>query len=146
MKPLDYGWGQCCFCGAGLGPRRRFYCSDDCRESYYRHFGWLWAVPWALERAHFKCQRCGISQDGLARLRPFCAGWDKYSLYAHHIDRLNGEPRQWNLKNIPSNLMVLCFDCHKAEHQPKPKDPTEPRRQHEVNPLQGTLPLGEGDA
>lgn len=65
------------------------------------------------------------------RLQPVCAdcgvgdarsqGRDGYrNLEVHHIDPLNGEDRNHNVKNRPENLVVLCHDCHVKRHHPEP--------------------------
>lgn len=53
-----------------------------------------------LERDEYKCQCCGISEDG------------KYNnkLIVHHID-INTK------NNSPSNLITLCGQCHSSLHK-----------------------------
>lgn len=56
----------------------------------------------ALQRERFRCQRCGRTQVELDELG------EGESLEVHHVD---GDPAH----NHPSNLRVLCPDCHKIE-------------------------------
>jgi len=65
-------------------------------QTYINSRQWKNKRAMALERAGYKCQRCGFSK------------WSK-KLEVHHLtyDRFGNE--------IPEDLMVLCEDCHKAE-------------------------------
>lgn len=99
------GSGKCWWCGDDFPDKRaRRYCSEQCADNYRRHFYWAWAVPWALERAGYKCQEC--SKRG--------------GLEVHHREPLSDEVRYCNIKNKPENLVVLCRQCHgKAHTTPK---------------------------
>lgn len=79
--------GGCRNCGTPPTGRKRYYCSDDCREEFERDHFWQTARSWALRRASvfridyqyvrpighqwataFRCARCGCwipSTEGL---------------------------------------------------------------------------------
>jgi len=91
------GSGRCWWCGGEFRDRRRRrYCGEECRLEYHRHFYWPDARDWALERANHKCSDC-----------------DEYATEVHHIIPLGGEPRLWNIKNRPENLVATCRKHHK---------------------------------
>ena len=62
-----------------------------------RSKGWKSVRYWALERADYKCQQCGLNEG--------------YGLHVHHLNysHLGHE--------FPEDVVVLCEACHKAEHQ-----------------------------
>lgn len=104
-------------CGRELTKRRRVYCSGECALLYWDLFFWNAAKCEAIERAHHKCQRCGVSERGLAKIY---SHWYQISiLEVHHIRPLNGRARTWNKLNIPSNLLALCHECHVLVHSQK---------------------------
>lgn len=113
MKVVCTGYenqGICAMCGGQLGKRRRIYCCEECANRYRDFFYWNRAKYEAIERAHHKCQRCGVSAKGLARIY---ARWYEISfLEVHHIIPLDGELRMWNKLNIGPNLLALCHECH----------------------------------
>lgn len=115
------GTGGCWWCGGEL-PKRRRYCCEACRDEYWRHFSWHEAVLWALERAGRVCHECG--KKDTAEDTYF---YTKYSdLVVHHIMPLEGEKRQFNAKNRPENLEVLCRRCHGHRHSGKPaREPSQ---------------------
>ena len=114
--------GLCAMCGGELPKRRRAYCSDGCADVYVSLFSWGSAYLDASKRVHHKCQACGVTRDGLFKVGLKELGYDDPSIYilyrfeVHHIIPLNGEDRTWHPLNIPSNLRVLCHDCHVYEH------------------------------
>lgn len=142
------GGGYCWWCGGEFPDRRpRRYCSEACRDQYYQHFRWPDASRWALERAHHKCQRCGMSLKGLISLSRISyfrrlSYPDIYRLEAHHLDPLAGAPRIWSIKNMPSNLQVLCVECHhEVEAQKRHKEAND-RKQNQIKQTsQLALPL-----
>lgn len=104
-------------CGGKLGKRRRVYCCDECADRYRNLFFWPWASMEAFRRANRKCQRCGITDRGLSKL--YALWWpEKAGLQVHHIIPVRGEDRTWHRLNIPSNLLVVCHDCHVLLHTP----------------------------
>jgi len=94
------------------------FCSRECKDAYQkllvgdkspkwkgglqpRYWGKFWRVIrlWALERAGYKCQRCGIPNSGVRRLIvhhkvPYAKASDVIEACA------------------PENLEVLCEKCH----------------------------------
>ena len=99
--------GHCFWCGATVTRGRR-YCCKEHQEKYHMYFFWPDARAWALQRAGGHCQSCG----------------QKRSLVVHHIEPLNGAPRNWNALNRPSNLIALCRICHGKAHS-KPEAPED---------------------
>lgn len=127
MKVVCTGYenqGICSMCEGQLGERRRAYCSEECAECYAHLFSWGEAQRDALKQAHRRCQVCGISGNGLFKVGVKLLGWDDNSVYVlyrlevHHIIPLNGEDRTWHRLNVPSNLLVVCHDCHVLLHTP----------------------------
>lgn len=107
LKLTEYAeqGGICWWCGGELPPRRRRYCCNDCANEYWRHFNWWDASAWAREREKC-CRDCGSPP-------PLPAWLDGiHSLDVHHIIPLNGQRRDWNILNLPENLVVLCRSCH----------------------------------
>jgi len=114
--------GVCVMCGGELPKRRRIYCSEECAERYVHLFSWGEAQRDALKRAHWRCQICGVSNDGLFKIGVKLLDWDDNSIYilyrleVHHIIPLSGADRAWHPLNVPWNLLVLCHDCHVYVH------------------------------
>jgi len=79
----------------GLTPERQaFYCSEE----------WKNACKTVWHRADAKCERCGIdSRDFRPKERRFAI---------HHI--VSFQVRE--LRAVPSNLVLLCADCHRFVH------------------------------
>jgi len=104
------GTGMYFWCGAELTGRLKRYCRGHGKE-YYRHFEWNSASQWALERAEYRCQNCGVAQEYIN---------DGYiistNLEVHHIVPLNGRPRFFSVFNLPWNLVALCHECHLEIH------------------------------
>jgi 5-methylcytosine-specific restriction endonuclease McrA len=118
----------CMICGNPLSPRRRYYCSDACRDERwhreivkrveeakkmvgYRPMMWS-AIAAEQIRLHPVCSRCGNTKE----------------LEAHHIRALKSGG-----SNELSNLITLCHDCHRAQHRGMP-------REHDTSrTIQGTL-------
>ena len=100
--------GVCFWCGGILPPRRRRYYCDAHQDEYYRHFWWISAQPWCMERYNHTCADCG-----------------KRAEEAHHIIPLpEGATRTVHPLNRPENLVALCCKCHGKRHT-KPKLPKE---------------------
>ena len=108
--------GICVMCGGGLPKRRRTYCSPECNELYLSLFFWPRASWEAVQRAHHKCQVCGVTSAGTDAIHRDC--YEKMGMRVHHIIPVNGENRTWHPLNIPSNLLVVCHDCHVLLHTP----------------------------
>ena len=70
-------------------------------KAFYKSKAWQCAREYALKRDCYRCVECGRAAEEV-----------------HHIEYLRPE----NINNpavtvSPSNLMSLCFQCHKAKHQ-----------------------------
>jgi len=86
----------CRTCGKELSGRKRSYCSDGCRDAYYRHQGYM-LPDWSRKsvqflKAHPICQKCGIVS----------------STVTHHKI-----PRRLSGTDDEGNLMAVCSKCHK---------------------------------
>jgi 5-methylcytosine-specific restriction endonuclease McrA len=106
----------CDFCGVPLALLSGANRSTRKKYDWYieRSPGWKAVRYWALERAGYKCQKCGAASV-------FCAGGiGGVVLHVHHLnyDHLGHE---W-----PEDLVVLCEQCHKAEHEAMAKEKTSP--------------------
>jgi hypothetical protein len=118
-RPQDKGV-ICPMCGVPLPPGRTRFCSPWCFRTFYDLFFWAEAVKNALKRAHGKCQVCGLSSAGLEAIEQIRRPefWQHHrTLQVHHIDPLNCRRRDFSAMNIPSNLLVVCPECHGLEHQ-----------------------------
>jgi hypothetical protein len=104
--------GFCRWCGGQLKNRRqKKFCSQECTDSFYHTFFWQWAVGQALRREHYRCQFCGVGSKASVHLD------NRFTILdVHHIIPLGGENRTWHVLNYPSNLIVLCHDCHITIH------------------------------
>lgn len=113
------GKGVCYLCGGKLTGRRTSYCCDEHRQIYYENFSWQDARKIALERSYHRCQRCGIGDPiWYTRWSPMSEEFIKnHKVEVHHIDPIEGKNRLWNMKNMQSNLAVLCKSCHKEVHR-----------------------------
>lgn len=109
--------GICAMCGGKLGTRRRVYCSKECADLYLDLFFWPFARYEAINRTHHRCEECGVTERGLAKI--YSRWFEMAGLQVHHIIPLNAEGRIWHRLNIASNLLVLCHDCHVLMHSPK---------------------------
>ena len=95
------GTGKCLWCGGELKGKLKRYCYGHMKE-YYRHFEWLSARNWCIERQNGTCPNCGRH-------------WG-YGLEVHHIVPLKGERRYFSAYNLPWNLIALCHYCHMEVH------------------------------
>lgn len=112
FRDVRYATGFCIWCEGELKNRRqKKFCSPECSKAYCLMFSWQDAARAALKRAHHHCQMCGVGWRG-------CIAYgDRHNPFdVHHIIPLNGEDRTWHPLNYPSNLIVLCHDCHIAIH------------------------------
>lgn len=120
----DTGPGTC-WCGGPLPARRSRFCTDSCGAEFYANHRWAQARQAALERAGYRCERCGaVPLEGLQ---------------VHHrieVDPAEGYGRLSCIHH-QDNLEVLCPAEHREEHAFR----------HEVDRLVRTtrqlvLPLG----
>lgn len=119
------GQKVCRWCGGPFQrPRQRTFCSTACRTTYFRLFSWPDASRWALQRAHYRCQYCGMSQEGIWKLRrdgdwrwPSTIDSIGRRLEVHHVVPMNGQYRAYSILNLPYNLRVACPECHDARRR-----------------------------
>jgi len=135
------GTGRCFWCGGELKGKLKRYCRGH-MEEYYRHFEWGSASRWALKRAGYVCENCGVGGEyilyGLSR---------RYNLEVHHIVPLNGRVRSFSAFNLPWNLIVLCHECHLAVHEAMRPPKHHPMKGFDswddaIKAGQGVMPLG----
>ena len=131
---MRYETFRCSHCGATINNwdkhlmdyNNRIYCSTDCKwdhlftEDCSRKGSrpkipgaWYWASTKCFRRDDFTCQKCGVTQQDLNKLRKEETGYpdEKYVLNAHHI-----RPVKAGGTSLPENLITLCFECHKKSH------------------------------
>lgn len=97
----------CCYCGALVGARRRYWCSAACVERYGIARGNQSVARQYLQRTQRGvCQLCGQACGAyLTNL-----GWRRVAWEADHIVPLvEGGAR------TPENLRTLCCMCHRHE-------------------------------
>jgi hypothetical protein len=112
FRDVRHTTGFCIWCEGELKNRRqKKFCSQDCSHIYCLMFSWQDAAKAALKRAKNHCQMCGVGWRGCVA---FSGRHNPFDV--HHIIPLNGEDRDWHPLNYPSNLIVLCHDCHVAIH------------------------------
>lgn len=89
---------HCRSCGGKLTGRKIYYCSDACRDAYYRSQGYMlpdWPVISAeVIREHPVCQICNEAP----------------SVEAHHKI-----PRKYGGTDDKSNLLATCHSCNMKE-------------------------------
>lgn len=114
--------GKCDRCSSPLPPRRSRWCSDECREIFYRHHVWTYAKKDALRRAGNKCEHCGVISLELDRraVRSRFSARRESAEYLNRLEVNHKIPRQGrslganSCLNHHDNLEVLCHDCHVA--------------------------------
>ncbi len=116
--------GNCFWCGAPLEGKRAakgitHYCKGH-GELYRRYFEWGPASKWALQRADYRCENCGIKSGAVLGEVTSSSGyrlsWIRAVLEVHHIVPVNGAARWFHPFNIWWNLIVLCHKCHQEVH------------------------------
>jgi 5-methylcytosine-specific restriction endonuclease McrA len=100
---IDYGKGNCVFCGTKLPYRRKKYCCDDHAFSYRTQTAKYEVIYWndfkrhIIERDKHKCQHCGKKTE---------------FPQVHHVKRVCDGGEIFEEKNC----ITLCVECHKKEH------------------------------
>ncbi len=74
------------------------------RQAFYYSKAWKAAFEHTWSRAGSKCERCDAAYAGVP-----------YSFHVHHI--ISFEVKK--LRAEPSNLVLLCCDCHRFIHSKK---------------------------
>lgn len=103
---------QCKFCEGSLGKHAKIYCSIKCQQGFQRKVkvdsflaggnpqGWELPVPvrdYLLDQAGYACVQCSWSGINPASGRTVLV-----------VDHIDGDATN----NIPTNLRVLCPNCH----------------------------------
>lgn len=73
------------------------------RQSFYSTSEWKEAVKAVWHRADARCERCSVHHNTTERRGTF---------HIHHI--ISFAVRE--LRAVPTNLILLCYDCHKFVH------------------------------
>lgn len=114
-----------------LMPRK--WCNQDCADEWYANEGvWVYAVRVVWKRAsgglsgrrsEAACEKCSVKRVSTDVVtRPAWANRDivdrrwNTSFEVAHIIPIAGGKRNRNPLNIPSNLVLLCFECHRHAH------------------------------
>ena len=88
----------CWWCGETLTGRQIYWCSEACVEDWRTAHDWTKARVVAMQRANWRCLRCGAHPHEVNHREPL-VGRGYHSGCVHH----------------PENLEPLCHDCHVAE-------------------------------
>lgn len=116
--------GHCFWCGIAVKNRR--YCSKQHSYLYLTFYHWNEAVENVYRRIHdpvrrgYVCERCNEIFTG------------DNTTDIHHIIPVNGEDRNWNVKNSPDNLLGLCKRCHIETHKILYKAEAERKKQDKL--------------
>ena len=106
--------GGCFWCGRPPG-RGAHYCSGECKKNYYQNYNWRMASSARLINDDFTCQKCGFKGKGGVSPGGNYVFWHE-GVQVHHRKPINGDYREWNVRNIQRNLITLCEKCHEKIH------------------------------
>lgn len=121
----------CKWCGGALPEGRVNYCSEECRNEFYRAIkvNNKSVLPYKIMcRDKFICKECGkdlalVNQYGMklptAKYKIKMDSDGKYRIDAevhHKVEVKDGG------EDISTNLDTLCWDCHKKKHSAKKVD------------------------
>ena len=108
----------CRTCASKLTGRKIYYCSDDCRDAYYRRQGYM-LPDWST-----------ISAE-IVRENPICQICEQEpSVETHHK-----VPRRYGGSDDRSNLLAVCHSCNVKDDALIRKQKKQP---------QTILPISEG--
>lgn len=137
-SPPQDGVRRCFWCGGALKGKLKRYCRGHMQDQYYRHFEWNTASGYALKRAGWACENCGVEESH--EVVPGYSLTTRTNLEVHHIVPLVGARRDFSAFNLPWNLIVLCHACHLEIHAAmRPSPPTTWERA--TGKGQGVMPL-----
>ena len=94
---------HCGWCGSVCTGRRKAWCQDACKNSFYRVWSWGALANYVFERDGRRCRRCDSTDGGPAHGARY-SGWQ----VDHIVPVRNGGT------DDPENLRLLCHDCHVA--------------------------------
>jgi len=107
---------HCWYCGREFPypDKRRHYCDEECRESYYQSHFWAELRRKILDEAGWKCARCG-----------------GYAYEVHHITPISQGGNEFD----ENNLIPVCPECHYSLH----RELNQEKRKMEMENLQREL-------
>ena len=73
-------------------------------RDFYQTEEWKESRRIVMQRADWRCEHCGVDRESLRR--------DGSRFHIHHIVSSKYAP----LRSTPSNLKLLCADCHRFVH------------------------------
>jgi 5-methylcytosine-specific restriction endonuclease McrA len=87
-------------------PLRASYSKNwDERAAFYKSDEWRVAKESVLARANQRCERCGVDRDTVNQ--------ERGRFHIHHVVPFHKAPE---LRAAPSNLILLCNECHRFVH------------------------------
>ncbi|MGB8264946.1 MAG: hypothetical protein WCE44_01355 [Candidatus Velthaea sp.] len=120
--------GGCGWCGAGLPPRRRTWCSDACADAFWTNHWWSLARSAAKRRDRYRCRRCGerapvrpsrvrfpTERGYREALRSWRAARKTGRVEVNHRVPCRGRHRTLGCDHHLENLETLCLACHRLE-------------------------------
>jgi 5-methylcytosine-specific restriction endonuclease McrA len=120
----------CIMCGKPLPPRRRSYCSDECRDDRWQKY-WADRVEEGKRAIGYRPMTWPAIAAEQLRLHPVCQQTgDTQDLEVHHI-----RPLRSGGTNELSNLITLSHKRHLAQHRTKPRKNDPSRTLQEMLPL-----------
>jgi len=90
--------GKCAYCGKPIPPKRKYYCSEECRLKFYKKYKYM--ITWeevrrkVLERDNYTCVICGKPAEEVDHIVPVSLGGALFDM---------------------DNLQSLCKECHKKK-------------------------------
>jgi 5-methylcytosine-specific restriction endonuclease McrA len=139
FKLWDGAKYHCVVCGAILEGRCRTFCKvGECSHYWLHHFMWSEIRKAIFKRDHYACKDCGkesvpkhqegllwtdpyiwFDQDGNPTTRADITHHTRYEPNPHYAGQLDAHhiiPLEIGGTNSYSNLITLCYPCHKARH------------------------------
>jgi len=101
--------GHCFWCGVVVKNSR--YCSKQHAYLYLTFYHWHEACINVYRRIYDPVRRGNVCE----KCNEVFIGDNTIDI--HHIIPVNGEVRNWNIKNRPENLLGLCKACHIETHR-----------------------------
>ena len=127
--------GHCKCCGKfPLPPLKRLYCSNKCRNEYWRCSNKEVKEFWSdfrermIRRDNYTCLACGYTQNNKRATTD--RDWkDQRTLALHHIIPISKGGAMWDEDNVET----LCAEkCHKFKHRMRALEPTLDSKQTEL--------------
>ena len=105
-------------------------------SEFHRHIrgkGWYSFRRMIMDKRGYKCQKCGNAGS--------CSSITK-GLHLHHI---KSQKKYRHLKFEPSNVVILCRECHNREHNDKLVTEFYYKKNSLVNDITGQRDLVAGE-